>query len=203
MAPLEVRFYLADGSVESFVQRDADAAERFWKDIDPQRLFTHPRLIVADEYSKTVFVPAHISRVDCIRADKDCWDLPADYADIVELSEAEFRQRTHLDEPALMEKREQRRPVGDLFVSFLDLRFVGGLRVFLMVELPVKLPSESHSHMNFLLSKRGIPMRLRNGGTAVLNLANLVRYSVYPGVKQLPADSWHLMRHESGVANAA
>ena len=59
-----------------------------------------------------------------------------------------------------------------------------------MVEAPVKLPAESQSFMQFMLSKNSIHMRLRGGGTAILNLANLAGYTVYPGVAQIPGDSW-------------
>jgi len=113
---------------------------------------------------------------------------------MVELTEAEFRERAFLDDPARAEERDQPRPVGDLLVSFIELLFVGNTRVFVMVEGLVKLPTESHTFMNFLLSKRGAQVRQRSGGVAVLNLANLVRYSVYPGVKELPEDTWLLSR---------
>ena len=33
-------------------------------------------------------------------------------------------------------------------------------------------------------------MRLRGGGTGVVNLAHLAGYTVYPGVPQVPADTW-------------
>jgi hypothetical protein len=54
----------------------------------------------------------------------------------------------------------------------------------------VKLPVENQSFMRFLLSKGSFHMRLRNGGVAVVNLANLVGYTVYPGVADIPADAW-------------
>jgi hypothetical protein len=44
--------------------------------------------------------------------------------------------------------------------------------------------------MRFLLSKGAFHMRLRGGGVAVVNLANLVGYTVYPGVAEVPADTW-------------
>jgi hypothetical protein len=193
-APLEIRFHLIDGSVESFVQTDGAAAVRLLEKIEPHRLFNNTRLIVADEYSKTVFVPAQVNRVDFVQAQYDCWHFPGGFSDMVELTEAEFRDRAYLDDPAQAEERDQPRPVGDLLVSFIELRFVGNTRVFVMVEGLVKLPTESHTFMNFLLSKRGAQVRLRSGGVAVLNLANLVRYSVYPGVKELPEDTWLLSR---------
>jgi hypothetical protein len=193
-APLEVRFHLVDGSSEQYAQNDTAAADRLLKQIEPERLFNNTRLIVADEYSKTVFVLAQVNRLDFIQSQRDSWNIPGDFFDMVELTEAEFREHAYLDEPAQAEKRDQRRPVGDLLVSFIELRFVGGIRVFVMVEGSVKLPTESYTFMNFLLSKRGAHMRLRGGGVAVLNLANLVRYSVYPGVKELPTDTWLLSR---------
>ena len=41
-----------------------------------------------------------------------------------------------------------------------------------------------------LPSKASVHMRLRGGGIGVVNLANLAGYTVYPGVAQIPADSW-------------
>ena len=66
----------------------------------------------------------------------------------------------------------------------------GGKPLFLMVEFPVKLPAENYSFMNFLLSKGSFHMRLRGGGIGVVNLAHLAGYTVYPGVAQVPADTW-------------
>ena len=64
----------------------------------------------------------------------------------------------------------------------------GGSPMFVMVEGLAKLLAESQSFMQFLLSKALVYMR--SGGMGVLNLANLTGYTVYPGVAQLPGDSW-------------
>ena len=89
-----------------------------------------------------------------------------------------------------MVRRERPMPTGDLLVSFIKLQMRGGQPLFVMVEAAAKLPAESHSFMQFLLSKGAIHMRLRGGGIGVVNLANLAGYTVYPGVAQIPADSW-------------
>src|SRR6185503_10832519 len=91
---------------------------------------------------------------------------------------------------SMMRKRDCPTPPGDLLVSFVKLQMRGGQPLFVMVEAATKLPAESQSFMQFLLSKGAIHMRLRGGGIGVLNLANLVGYTVYPGVAQIPADSW-------------
>src|SRR5213592_3013310 len=115
-APLTIRFHLTDGSVHSFVQTDDTAARKLWDGVDPARLFARQRIVVGSQHSKTVFVSAEIVRVDFLQSSFQCWDFPGGYSDIVELSEAEFRKHAHLDEPALMARREEPTPVGDLLV---------------------------------------------------------------------------------------
>ena len=188
--PLTIRFYLTDGSVHSFTQPDAAINEKLWDAIEPSRLFVHPRIVVGSEHSKSVFVSAEISRVDFLHASFQCWEFPRGYSDIVELSEEEFRKHARLDEPSMMRKRDCPTPPGDPLVSFIKLQMRGGQPLFVMVEAAAKLPAESQSFMQFMLSKAAVHMRLRGGGIGVVNLANLAGYTVYPGVAQLPADSW-------------
>src|SRR5712691_2235397 len=189
-AALTIRFHLTDGSVHSFVQTDDAAARKIWEGVDPARLFARPRIVIGSEHSKTVFVSPETVRVDFLHDSFQCWEFPGGYSDVVELSEEEVRKHAHLDQPALMAKREQATPAGDLLVSFVRLQMRGSRPQFVMVEIPVKLPVENQSFMQFMLSKGSVHMRLRGGGIGVLNLANLVAYTVYPGVAQLPADSW-------------
>jgi len=187
---LEIRFEFVDGSRQSFIQHDPKAAEDIRKRIHPALLFTQSRIVVADEYSKSVFVCGEINRVDLIWTDSGFSKLPPDHLDLVELTEAEFRQCVPLNDPTLLQKREQRRSVGDPLVSFLDLRMRGGNPVYLMNEIVVQLPAENLSFMHRLLSKGSYGIRLREGGQGWLNLHNLIGYTVYPGVAELPADTW-------------
>lgn len=189
---LTIRFHLTDGSLHSFVQPDIALARSLWNDVEPARLFARQRIVIGSHHSKSVFVSSEITRVDFIHESFQCWEFPGGYSDIVELSESEFRKHAHLDDPGLMVKRAQPTPAGDLLVSFVRLHMRGGRPLFVMIEVPVRLPAESQSFMQFMLSKGAIHMRLRGGGLGVLNLANLAAYTVYPGVAQIPADSWIL-----------
>jgi hypothetical protein len=190
-ANLDVRFCFVDGSEETFTVNGEDEAERILLHLDPARLFKKSRIVVADDYSKSVFVCAHLSRIDFIYDGSDFSQLPPDHADLVELTEAEFRIHVPRENPHQMERRTQYRRVGDLMVSFLELRMSGGTRIYLMNETVVKLPVDSQSFMQRLLSKEWLGVRLRVGH-AVLNLSNLIGYTVYPGVPEVPADTWHL-----------
>jgi hypothetical protein len=185
-----VRIHLENGSIQSFVQADEATARKTWEAIDPVRLFVQPRVVIAGAYSKSVFVGTAIVRIDFVQHFCPCWKFPEGYSDIVELSEADFRKHAHLDEPEVMAKREQSTPVGDLLVSFLKLEFRSAPPLYLMAELSVKLPAENQSFMRFLLSKTGLQMRLRGGGVGVVNLAQLTGYTAYPGVPQVPLDTW-------------
>jgi len=187
---MRLHVHLADGSVESFAQTDKAKADRIWRTIDPVRLFSQQRLVIAGTYSKSVFVCSEIVRLDVFDADCPCWQFPEGYVDVVELSEADFRKNARLDQPESMPRREQPTPVGDLLVSFLKLHFRNHPPMHLMTEFSVKLPAENQSFMRFLLSKTGFHMRLAGGGVGVVNLAQLAGYTVYPGVAQVPGDSW-------------
>jgi hypothetical protein len=189
-SPLTIRFHLTNGSAHAFTQADARINEKLWNEIEPSHLFTRQRIVVGSEHSKSVFVTAEIIRVDFLHETFQCWGFPHGWSDIVELSEAEFRRHARLDEPSLMVKRDQPTPIGDMLVSFLKLQMRGGPPLFVMVEGLTKLPAESQSFMQFLLSKGAIHMRLRGGGIGVVNLANLAGYTVYPGVAQIPGDAW-------------
>ena len=185
-----VRIHLENGSVQTFVQADETTARKTWEEIDPVRVFSQPRVVIAGAYSKSVFVGSAIMRIDFVQHFCPCWNFPEGYADVVELSEADFRKNAHVDEPELMRKREESTPVGDLLVSFLKLEFRNTAPIYLMVEFSVKLPADNQSFMRFLLSKTGFHMRLRGGGVGVVNLAQLIGYTAYPGVAQVPSDTW-------------
>jgi hypothetical protein len=191
---LEIHFEFVDGSREVFIQHDMKRAEDVRKQIHPGLLFTQSRIVVADDYSKSVFVCAQMNRVDLIFDSLEFPEFPPDYVDVVELTRAEFRQCVPVNDPSLLERRDQRRVVGDLMVSFLHLRMMGGSHVYLMREALAKLPAESQSFMQRLLSKGSYGIRLREGGHGLLNLQNLIGYTVYPGVPELPGDTWMAQR---------
>ncbi len=87
---LEIRFHLSDGAVEHFFQPDEPAAQKLLDRLEPSQLFKQPRIIIAGDYSTTVFVPAHLTKVDFICKDFVCWEFPTNLSDVVEISEALF-----------------------------------------------------------------------------------------------------------------
>jgi hypothetical protein len=191
---LEIRFQFVEGTGETYVQSDPGIAAKILNEISPPLLFSHYRIVVADDYSKSVFVCSQLNRVDFVFDGDGFSHIPDDHADMVEMSEVEFNKHVNLDEPARLQKRRQSRRVGDLVISFLHLRMRGGNHVYLMKESVVKLPVDNQSYTHRLLSKGTLGIRLPGGGVGFVNLANLIGYSVYPGVADAPTDSWIAQR---------
>jgi len=109
---------------------------------------------------------------------------------VVELSEAEFHQRLHQKGSAQIEKREKPQMTGDFAVRFLHVEMLGGQQIFLAIEFVIELPAERLNKIHFLLSAPALHFRLRQGGVGVLNLANMVRFTTYPGPDRTPMDAW-------------
>lgn len=157
---LKIRLQFVDGTEETFTQSDTGAVEGILQQTNPFHLFTQSRIVLADDYSKSVFVCAQINRVDFFFKGDSFSHIPEDHADLVEISEATFHKHVPLDNPSRLEKRAQHRQVGDLLVSFHNLRMRGGSHVYLMKETLVKLPAESQSYMQRYLSKNTLGIRL-------------------------------------------
>ena len=139
-----------------------------------------------------------ITRIDFVSEGFAPWDFPPGILDVVELSEDEFRQRSHLNDPAHLEKRKDPKQPGEFAVVFLDAEMAGGQRIFLAVEIMSALPAERLQRLHLWLASPVLHCRLREGGAAVLNLAGLVRFTIYPGPDRTPADAWPAHHTASG-----
>src|SRR5207245_11623357 len=124
--PLEIRFQFVDGSVANFFQPDPEIAETIWGRINVAHLFTRPRIVVADDYSKSVFLVSQINRIDFLFEGSDFSRIPHDHADLVELSQEEFRAHVTLDDPARLARRVQPRHGWYMLVSFMLFGMRGG-----------------------------------------------------------------------------
>ena len=117
----------------------------------------------------------------------------------IELSEDEFRQQSHLNDPALLEKRQSSKQPGDFALVFGDVVMAGGDRIFLAAKIMVALPAERLQRLRAMFSAPAVHFRLRQGGAAILNLKNLVRVTFNPGPDRAPSGAWpahHLSRRQ-------
>lgn len=194
---MEIRIHTQSGSVETFLQDSPALVARILKGIQSTKVFTGNVITIAGEYSLTTFVTAQVTRVDFVGADLPLWKYPPDILDVVELSEDEFRERSHLNDPARLERRETPKQTGESALVFGEVEMAGGCRIFLAAKIQLGLPAERLQRLRTLFSAAAVHFRMRPGGTAVLNLKNLVRFTLNPGPDVTPGDAWpahHLSR---------
>ena len=200
---MEIRIHTQSGSVETFFQDNPALAASILKGIQSTKVFATNVITIAGDYSLTTFAASRVNRVDFIAEDFASWKQPDDILDVVELSEDEFRERSHLNDPPRLERRRSPKQTGEFAVVFVEVEMTGGTRIFLAAKIKVGLPAERLQRLRSLFSAAAVHFRMRQGGTAILNLRNLVRFTLNPGPDVTPIDAWpahHLSRRQSAIA---
>ena len=187
---MKILIHTQGGSTETFFQDDPALATRIFKRIQSTKGFTGDIITIAGDYSLTTFIASRVNRVDFIAQDLPPWKHPADILDVVELSEDEFQERSHLNDPARLERRRSPKRTGEFAVGFVEVEITGGNRVFLAAEIKVPFEAERLQRLRILFSAPAVHFRMPQGGISILNLKNLVRFTVYPGPDVTPLGAW-------------
>ena len=187
---MEIRIHTQSGSVETFFQDNPALVVALLRNIQSTKVFASNIITIAGDYSLTTFATSRVNRVDLIDEELPLWKYPADILDVVELSEEEFRRRSHLNDPARLERRRTPKQTGESAVAFVEVEMTGGTRIFLAAKFKVGLPAERLQRLRSLFSAAAVHFRMREGGTAILNLKNLVRFTLNPGPDVTPIDAW-------------
>jgi len=208
MHNMEIRIHTCGGSVETFFQDNPPLAARILQGIQSRSVFSGDIITIAGDYSLTTYVASRVNRVDLIAEDLPLWKHPTDILDVVELSEDAFRERSHVNDPARLERRRSPKRTGDFAVGFVEVEMTGGDRIFLAAKIKVPLEAERLQRLHTLFSAPAVYFRLPQGGTSILNLKNLVRLTFNPGPDITPIDAWpahHLSRRQGSalIADAA
>src|SRR5271165_3116455 len=125
---MEIRIHTCGGSVETFFQDNPALAARILKGIQSRSIFAGESITIAGEYSLTSFVASRVNRVDLIAEELPLWKHPTDIVDVVELSEDEFRERSHVGDPSRLERRRTPKRTGEFAVVFVEVEMTGGSR---------------------------------------------------------------------------
>ena len=190
MQTMEIRIHTQSGSLHKFFQNDPALSAEILKSVQSTKVFGTNIITVAGDYSLTTFVASRVNRVDLIGENFDSWKQPDDILDLVELTEDEFRERSHLNDPARLEPRRKPKKTGESALVFAEVEMTGGTRVFLGAKIKVAFPAERLQRLRTLFSAAAVHFRMRQSGIAILNLRNLVRFTFNPGPDVTPSDAW-------------
>jgi len=187
---MKILIHTQGGSVETFFQDNPALVARILKEIQPAKVFTGDIITIAGDYSLTSFVTSRVNRVDLIAEDLLLWEYPTDILYVVELPEDDFRKRSHVNDPARLERRRSPKRTGEFAVVFVEVEMTGGDRIFLAAEIQVGLEVERRQRLHMLFSAPAVHFRLLQGGISILNLKNLVRFTMNPGPDVTPMGVW-------------
>jgi hypothetical protein len=196
---MKILIHTQGDSVETFFQDNPALVARILKEIQPAKVFTGDIITIAGDYSLTSFVASRVNRVDLIAEDLPLWEYPTDILYVVELTEDDFRKRSHVNDPARLERRRSPKRTGEFAVVFVEVEMTGGDRIFLAAEIQVGLAVERRQRLHMLFSAPAVHFRLLQGGISILNLKNLVRFTMNPGPDVTPMGVWpahHLSRRQ-------
>jgi hypothetical protein len=87
-------------------------------------------------------------------------------------------------------RQEASRSPDDSVMALLEVVVVGGQRLFLAQEIPASPSGEHLPGFDSLFTASSFSFLMRTGGIAVLNVANLARFTIYPGPLQIWEEVW-------------
>ncbi len=187
---LQIHIHKVDGATTTIIQNDADEVKKTLDGFEPTHIFDRNRFVITDGNSITSLPTSKITRIDLISEVLPHLIFPIGIVGAVELTETEFQALVR--NPMMREQWQQMATQEDSVVTFLDLELADGQCLFLTMEMHVELQSEEPWKTNgHPLDGSGLCFRMRNGGVAVLNLANLTRLTFYPKPMIPLADAWN------------
>lgn len=198
---LKIHVHKLDGSVSTFVQDDVEIAKQILDSFEPMQIFNQQTLVLADSCSHSSFPVSQITRIDLDCAQHSHLIFKSGLVEAVELTKDEFES---LIQNLTIRDQWEHLGVQDSFVvTFLNVGMADGQCVLLTMEVNAESPQGLNELRDFLLSRPALCFRMKSGGVAVLNLANLSRLTFFPGTVQPPADAWPVRLLEARRLNPA
>ncbi|MGA2787413.1 MAG: hypothetical protein ABSF60_07785 [Verrucomicrobiota bacterium] len=161
-----------DGSRTRFHQNDQQIAETTLRQLVSPRLFSPPLLTMASEQSVSAIPTRTIDMILAHTASPPPLPLPSGWVDVVEVNDDALIHLADLEALAAAENKH---------VMLAEIHTLGDWMIRLKLETIIpETVQEKRQLWNHLLDLPAIPFRLKAGGIAAINPANIVRVTVCP-----------------------
>jgi len=191
---LQVCIHGVDGSLATFVQNDPAVVEHIVRDCQTPDFFKQERIAVAGQHSVTTLVLSNVARIDLAGEELPPWEPPPGFRtsirDIVELPEQEFLYQAEVRDLKHRERRRVRFAPGKPAAVYVAIQLVGGRHMYLKVQIVDVPRAERPQRIRAFMELPGLSFRLLDGGLGLVNLANAVKFSSYPGPAEVPTHTW-------------
>jgi hypothetical protein len=159
--------------------------------IQLDQIFTDPQFLIAGSYSLTGYNTRNIARLDFVIDDPPKWPSSGEWR---EISRDEFLERYDPEDPHM--RRDVQRPHGAEQLHFAEFELVSGQSSFAQIVMRAEHPIEQRNLVEHFLLKPAIFFKLADRGVALLNPANVARWTLFPGPSASPADAWKAHRFQ-------
>jgi hypothetical protein len=161
-----------DGSRTRFHQNDQQIAEATLRQLVSPRLFSPPLLTIASEHSVSAIPTRTIDMILAHTASPPPLPLPSGWVDVVEVNDDVLIHLADLEAMAAAENKH---------VMLAEIHTLGDWMMRLKLETIIpETIQEKRQLWNHMLDLPAIPFRLKAGGIAAINPANVVRVTVCP-----------------------
>jgi len=187
--PVEVHLSLVDGSVHRFRQNDFATFAKFLPLLQPAKVFGQTQIVIAGPRSIHGFHCSQVERIDLIVDSlPDYWTMPPFLVQTEEITRIEFEQIVGLDPNGGLASRNG--PEGEIVQSYVEFEFQSGNRAHVRYHIRTRSAIEQRNTIQHLLTQGTMWFRRADKGYALVNVANLGRYSIFPGPPNPPATAW-------------
>jgi len=191
---LQVRVHGVDGSLTTFTQDDPAVAEHIVRECQTRDFFKQERVAVAGQHSVTTLVLSKITHIDLVGEELPPWKPPSGFGtsirDIVEMPGQEFLYQVEARDLKHLERRRVRFAPGKPAAVYVAIQLVGGRHMYLKVQIVDVPRAERLQEIRAFMELPGLSFRLLDGGLGLVNLANAVKFSSYPGPAEVPTHTW-------------
>ena len=194
---IEIHIHGVDGSIKKFTQRDGSLLRQTLDWFQPNHIFAQQRIEIPGERSLTTFIASQVTRIDLVTEPRSPSNVSPSPVEAVELSEPAFRALAQHQELHVVEKTSP--PPDNTVMVLFDIALAGGNHVFLALETPVSQTPQNMEGFSTLLTSTSFSFLTRAGGFAVLNVANLMWFTVYPDPAQVSTDARTTVRQRNAT----
>ncbi|MBI1293033.1 hypothetical protein GC173_17630 [bacterium] len=190
---LEIYVYTADGDCHSFYVDDQQDFAVMQRTVNPQKLFMQKQFVIAGSYFMAGFMTSEIVRVDFASAEWEAQLGGPEGRVINEVSEKEMARRClpKLTDP----RRSEIQPNAQSTIeTYAEFGLVDGQKVCCRIEAKAGGRLDQRQFIQNITAGQGFVIDRRGGGFIVLNPSLISRWALYPGLAELPLNTWKAHR---------
>jgi len=191
--PVEIHISLTNGTVHRFAQPDHLAFAKYLVHLQPAKVFTTTQILLAGTNSMHGFHVSGVERIDLlVDSLPDYWTAPPHLVQTEELTRSEFESIVGTTPKGSLS--HSKAAEGDIVASYAEIELASGNRAYIRLHIRVRNAIEQKNTIQHILSQSAMWFRRAERGFVLLNVANIVRYGLYPGPAVAPATAWPMDR---------